>query len=394
MRWHLRLIALCTVAALAAGCSKSSDRPSEPTISSALALTAEPCAAVGDRVWIDSNCNGIQDGGESGASGVTVTLYACDTDLLLDTDVTDGTGAYQFPDVPNGRYYLCFTLPAGYAFAPKDQGGVEATDSDANVGGCTDCFTIADCKDNLFLDAGLCNIECTADVGDRVWIDLNCNGIQDGGESGASGVTVTLYTCDDVLVDTDVTDGSGNYLFTGIEDGRYYVCFTLPAGYDFAPKDQGGVEATDSDANVGGCTDCFTIADCKDNLFVDAGLCRHEEGEGCTPGFWKNHLTHWGPTGYTPDMIFDDVFGCEIFGDDTTLFEAASPEITHNTLAAHGVAALLNASHPGVNFGLTVGEVFDAVCSGDKDTLTEANESLCPLSGGNTKRGGPSFLQQ
>jgi len=144
MRWHLRLIALCTVAALAAGCSKSSDRPSEPTISSALALTAEPCAAVGDRVWIDSNCNGIQDGGESGASGVTVTLYACDTDLLLDTDVTDGTGAYQFPDVPNGRYYLCFTLPAGYAFAPKDQGGVEATDSDANVGGCTDCFTIAD----------------------------------------------------------------------------------------------------------------------------------------------------------------------------------------------------------------------------------------------------------
>ena len=388
MRWHLRLIALCTFAALAAGCSKT-DRPSEPTISSALALTAEPCAAVGDRVWIDSNCNGIQDSGEPGASGVTVTLYTCD-DVLVGSDVTDGSGAYLFPDVPNGSYYICFTLPDGYEFAPKNQGGVEATDSDANVGGCTDCFTIADCKDNLFVDAGLCAVECTAEVGDRVWIDLNCNGVQDGGESGTPGVTVTLYTCDDVLVDTDVTDGSGNYLFTGVADGSYYVCFTLPDGYTFAPKDQGGVEATDSDANVGGCTDCFTIADCKDNLFVDAGLCRHEEGEGCTPGFWKNHLTHWGPTGYTPDMIFDEVFGCEIFGDDTTLFEAASPEITHNTLAAHGVAALLNASHPGVNFGLTVGEVFDAVCSGDKDTLSDANESLCPLSGGNTKRGGPN----
>ena len=394
MRWHLRLIALCTVAALAAGCSNS-DRPSEPTSPTrAPSFTDLPplTACMGDTIWSDTNCNGVQDEGEPGLGGVTVKLYECPSDVLVDETVSEATGYYALFGPAPDDYYIVVTLPTGCTFSPANvgQGGSDdiGTDSDVDAGGVGFCTNLSDQEIEKDMDAGICcpDEPCTADVGDRVWIDLNCDGIQDGGESGLAGVTVTLYTCGDVFVGTDVTDGSGNYLFTGVEDGSYYVCFTLPAGYVFSPKDQGGVEAADSDANIGGCTDCFTIADCKDNLFVDAGLCREVEGEGCTPGFWKNHLTHWVPTGYSPDDIFDDVFGCDIFGDDTTLFEAASPEITHNTLAAHGVAALLNASHPGVNFGLTVGEVIDAVCDGDKDTLSDANESLCPLSGGNTNK--------
>ncbi len=31
-------------------------------------------AAIGDRVWFDTNRNGIQDAGETGVPGVTVTL--------------------------------------------------------------------------------------------------------------------------------------------------------------------------------------------------------------------------------------------------------------------------------------------------------------------------------
>ena len=96
-------------------------------------------------------------------------------------------------------------------------------------------------------------------------------------------------------------------------------------------------------------------------------------------------------TGYSTDDIFDDVFGCEIFGDDTTLGEAVHVEWTHNVLAFHGVAALLNASHPDVDYKYTVDEVKDLVCDGDKNALADAHEEGCPLSGGNTTgKGGVS----
>ena len=36
----------------------------------------------------------------------------------------------------------------------------------------------------------------TADLGDRVWIDQNKNGIQDSGEPGLGSVRVDLYKCD------------------------------------------------------------------------------------------------------------------------------------------------------------------------------------------------------
>lgn len=244
--------------------------------------------------------------------------------------------------------------------------------------------------------------EKCADIGDRVWLDLDCDGIQGkdekGGytEPGVEGVTVNLYTCEGELVSSTTTDATGFYLFGDVEDTvEYKVCFELPDGYTFAPKDQGGVEGGDSDVNADGCTDCFTVGDCKPVRYIDAGLCREkkEGDEGCTPGFWKNHYFHWALTGYSPDDIFDDVFGCEIFGDDTTLGEAVHVEWMHNVLAFHGVAALLNAAHPDVEFAYDESEVKDLVCDGNKNALADANEAGCPLSGGNTTGGGPKISE-
>jgi len=70
-------------------------------------------------------------------------------------------------------------------------------------------------------------------LGDRVWFDLNGDGVQDGSEIGIGGVTVTLLYAgndgifgngDDVnlgSVDTDA--GTGNYLFSNLADGNYRV---------------------------------------------------------------------------------------------------------------------------------------------------------------------------
>jgi hypothetical protein len=402
MRWHHWTLTLCTVAALAAGCSDSNGpaeptSPPETTLNRAVLSDLPPnTACMGDHIWQDLNCNGIQDEGEPGLGGVVVKLYECPSGVLVDETVSEASGYYALFGPAPDDYYIVVELPEGCRFSPRDVGQPEgerdvSNDSDVDENGVGFCTNLSDQEIEKDMDAGICcdSEPCTASVGDRVWLDSNCNGIQDKDEPNASGVTVTLYTCAGQIVGTTTTGANGGYLFTGVPDGSYYVCFSLPIDYVFAPKDQGGVEGLDSDVNPDGCTDCFTIVDCKNNLFIDAGLCRRDDGgQGCTPGFWKNHLTHWGPTGYSPGDIFDEVFGCEIFGDDTTLLEAASPEIAHNALAAHGVAALLNASHPDVDFGLETGEVFDAVCDGDKDTLEEENERGCSLSGGNTTGGG------
>ena len=394
MRQHLRTLLFCCVAALAAGCS---DTNKTNLTDNSFSPNLAPCASIGDRVWVDSNCNGIQDGGEPGYPGATVELHVCGGGMVGST-VTDASGNYLFSNLDDALdYRVRFVLPAGFTFAPANQGGVEANDSDADpVTGYTGCADVQSCKAPRYYDAGLCVVEekpC-ATIGDRVFVDENCNGLQDklpdeSPELGLPGVEVTLYTCEGFVVDTDVTDANGDYLFEDVDDAlSYRVCFLLPDGYEWSPKDQGGNDGIDSDVNADGCTDCFTLDECEDDRTRDAGVCREDGGEGCTPGFWKNHYTHWELTGYSPDDIFDDVFGCEIFGDDTTLGEAVHVEWTHNVLAFHGVAALLNAAHPDVDFDYSESEVKDLVCDGDKNALADANEEGCPLSGGNTTGGG------
>lgn len=57
------------------------------------------------------------------------------------------------------------------------------------------------------------------EIGNRVWLDVNMNGIQDVGESGISGVTVNLYLAGtDSLIASKITDANGEYYFT-ITDG-------------------------------------------------------------------------------------------------------------------------------------------------------------------------------
>ena len=51
------------------------------------------------------------------------------------------------------------------------------------------------------------------EIGNRVWRDINNNGVQDGGETGIANVTVRLYQ-GSTTVGTAVTDANGEYYFT------------------------------------------------------------------------------------------------------------------------------------------------------------------------------------
>ncbi|MCK6388207.1 MAG: carboxypeptidase regulatory-like domain-containing protein, partial [Zoogloea sp.] len=86
-------------------------------------------------MWLDTNGNGQQDGGEAGVPGVLVRLYNAAGDLVDGPLTTDANGEYLFSNLRPGTYSVQFdktTLPAGYSFTTANTGS-DASDSDANV---------------------------------------------------------------------------------------------------------------------------------------------------------------------------------------------------------------------------------------------------------------------
>jgi hypothetical protein len=112
----------------------------------------------------------------------------------------------------------------------------------------------------------------TGDVGDRVWLDRNFDGLQDAGEGGLAGIDVHLFDDQSTLLGSTTTDGAGLFRFEA-KPGQYYVQFELPAAYSFTPRDQGGDDAVDSDADSStGETDTFSVAAGASELIWDAGM--------------------------------------------------------------------------------------------------------------------------
>jgi hypothetical protein len=102
--------------------------------------------------------------------------------------------------------------------------------------------------------------------------------------------------------------------------------------------------------------------------------------EGCTPGYWKNHLEDWPPTGFSPDDDFDTVFGVDYWHPDITLERAVRRGGGGvKKLTRHGTAALLSAAHPDVGYPYTVAEVIAFVQAGDVGPLEAANELGCDI---------------
>ncbi|MFD5598534.1 SdrD B-like domain-containing protein [Leucobacter sp. NPDC058333] len=118
-------------------------------------------SSVGDRVWEDTNKNGLQDDGEPGIAGFSVRLTGTDVDgnAVDRTTVTDADGNYRFDEVVSGTYRVTFDpngLNSNTTFTTDHTGGDPALDSDADAAtGQTQEFTLGVDSDDLTLDAGL-----------------------------------------------------------------------------------------------------------------------------------------------------------------------------------------------------------------------------------------------
>jgi hypothetical protein len=108
------------------------------------------------------------------------------------------------------------------------------------------------------------DVDCGADIGDRVWDDADGDGVQDPDEDGLEGVTVEVVDGGGDVVATATTGPDGEYLFENLEPGTYTVRVvpgTLPEGWGTPTFDYDGVGTPNVASVTVGAGDTFLEAD-------------------------------------------------------------------------------------------------------------------------------------
>lgn len=202
-----------------------------PVITANLNFGLAPQAVVVAGAFSDSNGNGVLDEGDSGLAGITIGLDAFNTGTVDRTLTTDGRGNVIFTDVPDGTHRLVVTVPNGY-LASNNVTELEVT----VVGG-------------ELVDGLRFALQPAGSLTGIAFDDKNANGIQDEGEEGLPGVTVTLDLLNDGSVNfTTVTGEDGGFAFTGIPDGKHSVAASLEG---YSPTTPNPVLFTVNAANPG-----------------------------------------------------------------------------------------------------------------------------------------------
>jgi len=168
-----------------------------------------------------------------------------------------------------------------------------------------------------------------------------------------------------------VTDSNPSIVFTGVattllpgeSDESDVVTVTALAGQQY------------NEASVTADAFCGSLADSNGAYYFG-----ESDGpyEGLTPGYWKNHEEDW--VGYDTTDSFLDVFGVGPDESFMDVLNAGGGKFI--ALDRHAVAALLNATHPEVDYEYSVAQVIamvqNAYATGDwssaKNNLEDANE--------------------
>jgi uncharacterized repeat protein (TIGR01451 family) len=193
-----------------------------------------------------------------------------------------GVGLYQVATLAPGdseTLNLTFQIDPQYSGGPvgniaeitADDG--DDVDSDPDSGSDTDDLSDGapdDDESNASVD-----VLVNGSIGDFVFEDTNGNGVQDFGEVGFPGVRINLFNINGFIVDTQVTDGGGNYLFENVPPGNYYIELEFPAGFANTFPNQGGDDTADSDldnSNGPGTTAIINLGAGENDVTVDLGI--------------------------------------------------------------------------------------------------------------------------
>ena len=230
---------------------------------------------IAGKLYNDADASFSSSDSEAPYAGVAVALLKKDGTPVLDKDgnpvtaVTDADGKYSFPGLALGEYTVSVVDPTSGPLA-----GTKPTEAYTGRYKTTADVTIAEAT-GAVIDVNFGFVK-PASVGDKVWMDVNRDGLQDADEPAMPGVTVTLTRADGTAV-TDAegnpvaavtTDANGQYKFENLLPGDYKVTFTNPAGYEATVSDAGDDRGADSN----GTEAAVSLTQGQDDATVDYGL--------------------------------------------------------------------------------------------------------------------------
>jgi len=164
---------------------------------------AELSAGISGFVFIDSNNDGLFDGGETPLSGVTINLTGSGQSR---TATTDTTGYYIINGLPSGTYSVSESQPAAWAEGITSAGSEGGTVNLNQIGSVTLGATTIGSQYN-FAERG-------GSLTGFVYNDLSSDGIFDAYELAIPGVSITLSG-------VDINGNPVNRTATSAADGRY-----------------------------------------------------------------------------------------------------------------------------------------------------------------------------
>lgn len=171
-------------------------------------LLAPAPIEIGNRVWDDTDNDGVQDAGEAPISGVTVTLYAANGTTVVSTATTDANGNYYFSsgtgtNTASAKYGLNLAFNTNYVLGfpttvssknitSLNSGANDLVDSDANVSTGKISFTTGSSgENNHSFDVGYALTACTNPTATASATQPTCTGTNapDNGKITIAGFT-------------------------------------------------------------------------------------------------------------------------------------------------------------------------------------------------------------
>ena len=185
-------------------------------------VTKEPCGKIGDKVWLDGDCDGMQDSTEIGVDSILVTLYTCDSILVAQT-YSDSNGMYYFDNlVPDRAYFVAVdSLPSKFTFAPHIDSIPDSLDTNIILfSSRTECFYVTPNMVDTTIDIGLClNDTCLLNVqAEEYVIGCGMDSVQLVPKVNESGLRYHWESTNGFVSDEDRP-----WVF---EPGKYYVTAT------------------------------------------------------------------------------------------------------------------------------------------------------------------------